>query len=204
MLDDRTPDYDYDDHNSIPTVETPLPKNRDSKLHVAIGILITVPVLVIIAMMVFIQLGSGKLPAIICAIMLGVMSIGIPVVLFVYPVRKKKYLEKVCTTRVRGKFCGYDKIATGQRGDDRRHLFAPKYLINFDDYYEIRTIDDFSTTKYEEDQQTIDLLINPKGYEAIRAVNIKKKLDTQKFAIVVAALFGLAVMLIPILLIIKG
>ena len=75
--------------------------------------------------------------------------------------------KKVCKTQVKGRFVGFmserRKVKHGYRT-----YYAPKYEIFINNRYEIRTVNVFNSIKSNWGNE-INLLVDPKGYEAIPA-----------------------------------
>ena len=106
---------------------------------------------------------------------------------------------KKCKTQVRGRLVGYDK----RRRSHKHHhytVYAPKYEIFVNNHYEIRTVDNFEKGKTWGEE--INLLVNPDGYEAIRATkdDFPKRSAGEWIGALILAIFIIIVFGYPILM----
>lgn len=156
-------------HKSIPTIEVPLPHNKDRKLLITVGILIALPVLLIIVFFALQYAGVGTIAITGGYLSFALLFTGNPTALAVSFIAKKRHIKKVCTMPVRGKFYGYAHRQKGLKGRGTHTVYAPQYTILINNRYEIRTVDRFAPYQYPEDQQELDWLVNPDGYELMPA-----------------------------------
>lgn len=93
-----------------------------------------------------------------------------PVYSIVGPLMEQSRLKRVCKVRVTGTLVGYASEYVNnydpetQRGESY-YRYAPKYRIYINGRYEIRTVNDFRTSR--QSPVTLELLANPNGYEII-------------------------------------
>ena len=91
-----------------------------------------------------------------------------PVIGIISPFIEMAKLKRVCTEKVTGTLVSYAAIyIRGTQNRDGYDKYAPKYEIYINGRLEIRTLNDFTTSKNS--PKTMELLANPKGYEIIPA-----------------------------------
>lgn len=160
----NTPRNPDNPHNAV---EVPIPKEKTSFG----GILLFMFILLglILAAVVVVKIPSfGEKYGKLLVFAFIALFFAEPVIGIIYPFIETAKLKRVCTEKVTGTLVSYAaRYIRGTEHRDGYDEYAPKYEIYINGRLEIRTLNDFRTSKRS--PKTMELLANPKGYEIIPA-----------------------------------